>query len=250
MHEIPHFIILGGAKCGTTSLYFYLNQHPQILPSSKKELFFFNKSSKTVEWYRNQFPESVKSDEITGEGTPIYLVHPQVARRIYEYNPKIKLIVLLRNPVERAYSQYHHFINTEKHSFEDALEIEKNTVKKELIRMEEDENYIPDDVFRYSLVERGLYHKQLERYYRYFDTNQIHIIKSEDLFQNPQKVCNKVLKFLGLPRCKLKDREARNTRSYHKMNPDTEAMLYDRFRAENQKLYKLIGKDFNWEEGK
>jgi Sulfotransferase domain len=132
-------IILGGAKCGTTSLYFYLIQHPKILPSIKKELFFFNKFHKTTEWYRKQFPEIIGEEEITGEGTPIYFVHPQVARRIFDYNPKIKLIVLLRNPVDRAYSQYNHFINTEKYTFEEALKIEEDSVKEEMRLLKQDD---------------------------------------------------------------------------------------------------------------
>ncbi|WP_287276577.1 MULTISPECIES: sulfotransferase domain-containing protein [unclassified Okeania] len=114
---LPSFIIIGAQKRGTTSLYNYMIEHPQILPASKKELHFFNWVSKPgnrkkpegVDWYLSQFPTIPDGKNlITGEATPDYLVDPHTPQRMFNLVPDVKLIVLLRNPIDRAVSHYHH----------------------------------------------------------------------------------------------------------------------------------------------
>src|SRR5205085_12321641 len=113
---LPDFLIIGGQRCGTSSLYYYLTEHPGIISASTKETHFFDESfSKGIERYRAQFPSSfqkmyvrnvLKRDFLTGEGTPYYILYPHAPRRTFEIVPQVKLIALLRNPVERAHSQY------------------------------------------------------------------------------------------------------------------------------------------------
>src|SRR5579885_1417562 len=113
---LPDFLIIGGQRCGTSSLYYYLTEHPGIISASTKETHFFDESfSKGIGWYRAQFPSSfqkmyvtnvLKRDFLTGEGTPYYILYPHAPRRTFEIVPHVKLIALLRNPVERAHSQY------------------------------------------------------------------------------------------------------------------------------------------------
>ncbi len=105
--RLPDFIILGAQRAGTSSLYYYLSQHPQILPAVRKELHFFDDHYRRgLGWYRSQFPTRGARGTITGEATPYYLSHPHAPARIQRLLPQARLIVLLRNPVERAISHY------------------------------------------------------------------------------------------------------------------------------------------------
>src|SRR5579885_2674785 len=127
---LPDFIIIGTQRGGTTSLYAYLGQHPQIAPAVIKEVHFFdNNYERGVGWYRTQFPFLIEKsiaknigqqNFITGEASPYYLFHPHVPERAAKVVPGAKLIVLLRNPIDRAYSHYYHEVELghEKLSFE------------------------------------------------------------------------------------------------------------------------------------
>src|SRR5690242_8679107 len=103
----PHFLIIGAQRCGTTSLFEYLANHPEIVPPSVKKIHFFDSEYEKGEaWYRARFPV-LENGFITGEATPYYLFHPRVPKRVRNWNPNVKLIVLLRNPVDRAYSHFY-----------------------------------------------------------------------------------------------------------------------------------------------
>ena len=151
---LPNFIIIGVQRGGTTSLYKYLTKHPKIIPAIKKEIHFFdNNFHKGISWYQSQFKQNrllmllYKKkkfyDSITGEATPYYIYHPYGVERISKLIPNVKLIILLRNPVERAYSHYQHELRlkVEKISFEDALKQESNRLEGEIEKMLEDETY-------------------------------------------------------------------------------------------------------------
>ena len=117
-HALPDFLLLGAQKAGSTSLYVHLMQHPQIIGVARKELHFFDyKSALGSWWYRTNFPTKAEMAQrsaalgkpvLTGEASPYYLFHPHAARRIARLLPDVKLIALLRNPVDRAFSHYHH----------------------------------------------------------------------------------------------------------------------------------------------
>ncbi len=150
MRLMPDFIIIGAMRGGTTSLYSYLTEHPNIGPAYMKEVHFFDVYfHKGLPWYRAQFPSTVqkyytervqKQNFITGEASPYYLFHPHAPRRIARLLPHVKLIVQLRNPVSRAYSHYYHEVNGghEKLSFAEAIDREEDRIGKETEKLARD----------------------------------------------------------------------------------------------------------------
>ncbi len=131
---LPSFLIIGGAKCGTTSLYAYLMEHPNILPASMKEVGFFQHIRNTkTSFYRSHFPLR-RQNKITGEASTVYFVHSLVPKRVRELLPSVKLIVLLRNPVDRAYSGFNYMVNLGaqiSENFEDAIKAELKRIEIE-----------------------------------------------------------------------------------------------------------------------
>ena len=108
LRMLPDFVIIGAQKSGTSSLYDFVVQHPAILPAAKKELHYFSLGYKKGEyWYRLRFPIRASQKLLSGEASPIYLFYPMVPGRMKKLLPDVKLIVILRNPVDRAYSHYH-----------------------------------------------------------------------------------------------------------------------------------------------
>src|SRR5947209_20310719 len=152
LRMMPDFIIIGTMRGGTTSLYSYLTTHPHIGSAYMKEVHFFDVYySKGIGWYRSQFPSSIqkyyaeyvqKQQFITGEASPYYLFHPHAPKRITKFLPQVELIVLLRNPVSRAYSHYSHEVagGHEKLSFEEAIECEQERIGKEAERLARNEH--------------------------------------------------------------------------------------------------------------
>ena len=125
-HLLPDYLIIGAQKCGTGSLYRYLNQHPRIKSGITKEVRFFDKYyNRGINWYRVFFPfkDLLGRKYLTGDATPRYLDHPHAPKRVKEIIPNVKFIVLLRNPIDRAYSMYNMRVSRgrETHSFEESL---------------------------------------------------------------------------------------------------------------------------------
>ncbi|WP_420973484.1 sulfotransferase family protein [Bacillus thuringiensis] len=247
---IPHFLIIGAQKCGTTSLYNYLIQHPQVCAASQKELHFFDiYFQKGLNWYYNQFP-LIKLNKliITGEASPYYLFHPHAPKRIAKTLPNVKLIVLLRNPVDRAYSHYYHQVKmkTESLSFRQAIEEENKRLQPELIKMLENENYHSLPYQYYSYLARGRYIEQLQNWMNFFPLKQFLIIKSEDFFLNPDIVFRDVLTFLNLSPYQLKQYNKENSNNYPELDISTRSELNNYYDGYNLKLYKYLGVDFDW----
>lgn len=182
----PNFLIIGAAKAGTTSLYDYLNQHPQIYMSSPKEPRFFalegekldfrgparaiNQTSVTTWKEYCQLFQDVTTETAIGEASTIYLSDSQAPKRIQHYIPDVKLIAILRDPAERAFSSYMHLVRDgyETLSFAEALEAESDRIK---------ENWQPLWYYR----KRGFYYQQLQKYFELFPPEQIKIYLYEDL---------------------------------------------------------------------
>jgi hypothetical protein len=162
--QIPRFIIIGAQRCGTTSLYSYLIGHPYVASALQKEIHFFDLNfKKGVSWYRTQFPQLGEQGFITGEGSPYYIFHPHVPKRIFDTVPRAKLILLLRNPVDRAYSHYHHEVKlgVEPLSFEDAIDREEERLHGQGEKIIADESYYSFNHQHYSYLCRGVYAYQL-----------------------------------------------------------------------------------------
>lgn len=268
----PDFLIIGAQKSGTTSLYNYLVQHPQVLSARRKELHFFDYDYRRGKlWYRRHLPDKsqlryeknrVGAPIITGEASPCYMVFPQPPERISRFVPQVKLIVLLRNPVDRAFSQYQMniakktaHINEEKRhvlreplSFEDAIAAEDERMKAALELLERDPWSRGRWFQMHSYKTRGLYAQQIRRWLQYFPHEQMLILESSEFYKNTDEVYARVLDFLGLQPFHLQQYEAKLVGGYReKMSPEMRAQLLEYFKPHNEDLYKLLGQRFDWD---
>jgi len=252
---IPDFIIIGAQRCGTTYLYGELTKHPRIAPALKKEVHFFDLHYKRgVVWYRAHFPawngkRISARDFVTGEASPYYLFHPHVPKRVAKLVPNVKLIVLLRNPVDRAYSHYHHEVRRgfESLSFQDAIDREQERVVSETKRMVEDEDYCSFNHRRYSYLSRGIYVDQLKSWRNIFPKEQMLILRAEDFYHDPSSTIEQITSFLNLPTWKPEEGRQSGYPSYPKMDPAIRKYLIDYFEPQNQRLYGYLGVNLGWE---
>lgn len=185
---------------------------------------------------------------ITGEASPYYLYHPHVAKRICEYNKNMNIIIVLRNPVDRAYSDYN-FVKErghEKRSFEDALSEEKSQLEIHTQKMQDDPMYKSKEHRRYSYVGRGEYIDQIERYIKYFDEDQIHIISSDELFLHPEDVLYQVYTYLGVNTVDITLKPNRK-KEYPNMLEETRIYLQNYYSEYNERLYEFLGYSFEWD---
>ena len=260
LRGLPDFVIIGAQKCGTTSLHYFVAMHPNIAPASKKEIHYFSLRYKFGEqWYRSHFPTNLsrryfykktKQKLLSGEASPTYIFYPTVPDRMKKVLPDVKLIVILRNPVDRAYSQYHHNIrhNNETLSFEKAIELEEErcTGEKELLIREPD--FVPVHYRHHSYLARGIYADQLENWFKHYRKSQFLILTTEDFRKNSQQTLNRVFDFLEVSPFKVENLTDRNVGNYKgKMNEDTRKFLIEYFRPHNKRLSKLLQCDFGWD---
>ncbi|MCL2924952.1 MAG: tetratricopeptide repeat protein [Trichodesmium sp. MAG_R04] len=243
----PNFIIIGSQKSGTTSLASYISQHPQVLPAIKKETHFWSfKFHQGIDWYLAHFPPIPKSQNlITGEATPSYLVTDKAPERIYRLLPNIKLLVILRNPVDRAFSQYHHWqrLNWEDRSFEVAINQELEILKTTPKQPQGDRKY-----WRLSgnYIGRGVYIEFIQKWMAVFSREQFLILRGEDLYQTPDNTMKQVFDFLGLPEHKLAKYKKLNSGSYTPISDLLRQRLSEYFQSHNQRLEEYLGMKFNW----
>ncbi len=271
---VPSFIIIGAARAGTTSLYAYLISHPNVMPAVKKETVFFNYAyHSNLDWYKMYFPtiserEKIKKQKgiqrvITGEATPSYLIDPHVPQRISEMLPGIKLIVLLRNPIERALSHYHHniFFGIEKLPFEQAIKKEPERINKSFEELKNEEINFNDtsvsyffrimrfktkNYFNFSYLESGKYYELLKNWLDVFPKNQLLIIQSEDFFDNTKNIFRQVQDFLDLPYYDLGHYRSHWEIKHKPMKDNLRKSLKEYFEPYNSKLYKYLNRDFEW----
>jgi hypothetical protein len=260
---LPDFLIIGTQRGGTTSLYRYLQAHPCISPASTKEVHFFDmRFHKGLAWYRAHFPSRIEQYAVerlhghrlvTGEASALYLFHPHTPKRVAETLPSVKLIVLLRNPVDRALSHYYHAIKHgwETLSFEKAIEGEVQRTAQEREKLLADERY-ESCVYRHrSYLTRGIYVDQLQAWMTLFAREQFLILKSEDFYADPATTLKAVLAFLNIPETQLQlDKQAyraHNANTYPRMEPALRKRLIAYFEPHNARLYAYLGIDFAWD---
>lgn len=247
--SLPDVIIIGAQKCGTTSLFSYLAQHPQIKAPLRKEIHYFGNSfAKGTNWYRGHFPlkRQLSQGQITIEGSPSYLFHPLVPARVAKLLPKAKLIAVLRDPAKRAVSHYFHSKRRglEELSIEKALAQEERRLAEVLAN-----NRYDDPAFRHhSYKRRGHYGEQLERFNALFGPSQLIILSSEELFTDPEGVLRRVCEFIGIdPSVPFTDLAARNTNANRPpVDPSVYEELERYFRPHNERLFRMLGEDFGW----
>ncbi|HKZ80420.1 MAG TPA: sulfotransferase domain-containing protein [Pyrinomonadaceae bacterium] len=254
----PDFIIIGGQRCGTTSLYEYLISHPNVVRASTKEIHFFDINfERGLSWYRSHFPlrdfdsyrKRIAQKRITGEASPYYIFHPYALRRIAETTHRVKLIAILRNPIDRALSHYQHEVSIgyEKLSFAEAILQESQRLATEQDTMKSDEHYYSFAHQHYSYLSRGLYENQLRGLWQAgFSKKQVLVLQSEEFFADSERGYSELLEFLELPAWKPSKFERLNLQHYDHMTADMREHLRLFFEPHNQRLYHLLGRDLNW----
>jgi hypothetical protein len=252
LRGLPSVLIIGAQKSGTTSLFNYLGQHPAVLPPLSKEVHYFDFNYfRGVKWYRGRFPyeHRLRRGSLTLDASPYYLVHPLVPQRVAHLLPEVKLIALLRNPVDRALSHYQHEVRgrRESLSFAEALEKEPERLAGEEERLRNDPHYYSFNHHRYSYTRRGLYIEQLRRWLRHFPRSQLMVLQSEWLFRDPVAATAAVQDFLGLRPHRLQLPKPYRQESYDRtMAPELRTRLLGYFEPHNRELYRWLGEEFDW----
>jgi len=241
----PDFIIAGASKSGTSSIYFYLSRHPQVLLPHKKELdFYWTNYKRGIDWYLAHFPTITdQADFLTGEATPNYLRFPQVAQRIKDTFPQTKIILLLRNPVDRAISWHYHKQNTGLTNVDFTTAIATEMARLANVSEAEITNtgfYDPDNIMS------SLYLYKIKPWIELLGRKQFLILKSEDFYLNPLEKMKEVFRFLDLPNCPLEHYPKVNAGSYNQVDPSLRATLSEYFAPYNQQLSEYLDMQFNW----
>jgi len=245
-HE-PSFLIIGGIRCGTTSLIRYLEQHPDVRIPATKEVHYFDwNSHRSTTWYRSWFPLKRPGEHhevLAGESSPSYLMDPEVPARVARTMPSVRIIMLARNPIERAYSHYR--LRKDRgheplESFADALADEPRRREQAATRQGRAGATI-DCYFH-----QGEYADGLERWFAHFNRSQILTLHSELLFANPRDAFGTVLDFLGLPGHDIGRYDVHNAAPASSVDPDVRRDIAMRYQEPNARFYELIGEDYGW----
>jgi len=244
-HKTPNFLVIGAARSGTTSLHGLLIQHPEIyLPRNKQpEPHFFLKTSeykKGYHYYLKKHFDNVANEKAIGEISTSYLFGDEVAERIWNYNSNMKLICMLRDPVQRAFSNYWHSKKNgfEKLEFPEAIhQAEQRHSKLDLKQKE---------IAPFAYIGRGLYGFQIEKYLKFFNRDQICILIMEEFYNDIQAEIKKLYNFLSVDSSFIPNTQQLNP---NKSVPENEALsselvaeISPYFRESNELLFNLIGR--------
>ena len=253
---IPDFLVIGAKRCGTTSLYQHLPEHPCISKSPHDNMGFFNDNFHLgVNWYKSFFPTTftrnkIKSkfgDFLAFDVTTKYMEEESTANNVYQTKPNMKIIIILRNPVDRAYSQYHLSVRqtAERRSFEDVVEENMNRLNKE-----SHEHYKIKPKFSAkedNYLKKGLYALQLRYWLKIFPRENILIVSTEEFESNQQIIYNKIFEFLNISKFEVKNTKKMQKGNYPPIKSETRNLLLDYFRPHNHELFELINMEFDWD---
>jgi len=259
----PGFIIIGAKRGGTTSLYNYLLEHPSITPlfpgrqRIKGAHYYDAEFARGPRWYRSHFPLTVGGRQvarplaipaITGEASPYYLFHPLAPQRLAREFPDVRLIVLLRDPVERAYSHYKERVRhgAEWLSFEAALDAEPARLRGEAERIVREPGYRSVAHEDHSYVAQGRYLDMLPGWFELFPRERFHIVASEEFYENPDRVVTDVWSFLGLAPGQLRSRARYNYHPAPDLAAGTRQRLQRAFDEHRRGLEQLLGRALPW----
>lgn len=253
--RLPHAIIIGVKKGGTRALLEFLRAHPNVRATGPEPHFFDKNYEKGLEWYRNLMPQS-DSSQLTIEKTPGYFITKDVPKRIFNMSSAVKLIIVVRDPVTRAISDFAQIASKSPkvHSSFEAMMFKDNKTTVDTSR---------------TLIKIGMYSKHLERWLDYFPLEQFHIVNGENLVTDPGTELIKIQEFLGLPiqithnnfyfnqsrgfpciRKKINKRphclDETKGRKHPYINPKSIHSLQAFFKPYNRKFSKMVGQDFGW----
>lgn len=258
----PSFLIVGAQRCGTTSMYRTLSGHPDVLGAGiHKGVHYFDTAyHRGPRWYRGHFPLSFLANRrrdsdtrpaITGEASPYYMFHPLAPERIARDFPDMRLIVMLRDPVERAYSAFTHESarGFETEPFERALELEESRLRGQVDKMRQDSTYYSLAHQHNAYLARGRYIDQLEEMEKHFPRSRIHLIDSDELFRDAEPVMNELLSFLELAPWSPGHLQQRNARPRRALEGEVRQRLEDHFRPYDERLAHWWGRKPSWRIG-
>ncbi|GAT68117.1 sulfotransferase domain-containing protein [Planomonospora sp. ID91781] len=257
MRMLPDFLLVGTQRGGTTSLWRALIAHPCIVPPLfHKGVHYFDVAyPRGMGWYRGHFPirslahrQAQGAPVVTGESAGYYMHHPLSAGRIAADLPGVKLLAVLRDPVERAYSAHRHELSRgfETEPFERAIELEESRLEGEVARILADPAYVSHSHRHHSYVDRGRYADQVDRLFGLFGRERVHILFAEDFFSDPETEYARILDFLGLPRWSPEAFERHNARPRSPMPESLRTELADRFAPHDERLAGLLGVTPPW----
>jgi hypothetical protein len=252
---LPSFLIAGGQRCGTTSMYRALAAHPAVVKAVlHKGVHYFDVGYRHgFAWYRGHFPLRRTGERVsaavgaraqTFESSPYYMYHPLAAERIAAALPEVRLVVLVRDPVERAYSQHAHEVARGFETVPDfgvALALEPARLAGEEARLRADPSYHSHSHQHHAYRERGRYVEHLERLADVFGRDRIHVVDSERFFAEPEPVYDGVLDFLGLPQLGYPAFERHNARPRSPLPAPLRAELTGHFQPYDERLAAWLG---------
>ncbi len=254
----PTFLIVGAQRCGTTSMFKTVMQHPGAArPFLRKGVHFFDEHyDEGPSWYRGHFPIAAtsslrrlgRSPVVTGESSPYYMFNPVAPARIAETLPGVKVIALLRDPVERAYSAHSHELakGFETLPFAEALDAEAGRIEGEAEKMLADPTYRSFDLQHHAYVRRGEYITQVRRLVETFGEQNVLVVDSQVFFETPEVAFAPVLEFLGLPPHDGIVFERHNARSRVALDPGLQRRLDEHYRPFDEELAAWWGKVPSW----
>ena len=258
---LPDAIVIGAQRAGTSSLYKYLESHPQLMSSIRKETEYFTVwFDRGERWYRAHFPTEMRmalarrrGPACSFEATPYYLFHPHAPARAAALVPGARLVAVLRDPVDRAYSHWQHEVRggREQLSFEEAIDAEPDRVAREEERILADPSVRSNAHHRYSYLARGRYAVQLERWLAHFPREQLLVVRSEDLYADPSSTFQQVVRHMGVEPWEPRDFK---NHSYDGLRPEpappmaaeTRARLVEHFESDNRRLAALLDTEPMW----
>jgi hypothetical protein len=257
--QLPSFILVGAQRAGTTSLYRALMSHPMVYSAvhHKGVNYFDVNYDRDFSWYRAHFPTTTAmharnrggdARPITFEASGYYMFHPLAPQRMARHLPDVKIVAMLRDPVERAYSAHKHerARGFETETFEAALDLEGARLAGEVEHMVLDPGHHSFSHRHHAYVRRGQYAEQLARLHRFFPANRIHVIESESFFERPEATYAGVLEFLELPTAMPARFDRWNGRPSAPMSATTRNRLCEHFSPHDEALAKILGRVPAW----
>jgi len=249
----PNFFIVGQTRSGTTSFQYELDQHPDIYflkpewPKGKGH-FGWVSDYKDDDEYLEQFAD-VNNERRIGERCNAYLYCPYTAERIKQFSPNAKIIMILRNPIDKAYSTYYQQFEFGEYttSFEETIntEFRRIALNKDFSELNSNnpdfENFVVHNIIRH-----GIYADYLEHWLEIFNRKQILILNSDDLKKFTKETLCRVFNFLNISNCDITNTSQVNVGKYPPMNKSTRKKLIEFYKPYNQRLNKLLGTNFNW----
>lgn len=260
LRMLPEILVIGAQRSGTTTLYRVMSQHPDLVrPTLSKGIGYFDiHYGEGLRWYRGHFPvASVARARRPGgravafESSGYYSFHPLAAGRIARDLPGVQVVMMVRDPVERAHSAYKHEFarGFETESFADAVDMEAARLDGEVERMLADPGYVSSEHRHHAYVGRGEYATQIERFQRELGRDRVHVVDADDFFAEPMAQIEQLTSWLGLAPWTPTKVEQWNARPGDEMSPELRQRLVEHFEPFDQQLEALTGRVPSWRRG-